>query len=198
MASIEAIVRLVILVVWSLPSSFRTRLSVPAAALSFVASLLICFVSYVEGRKSIRPSPILNFYLFGSCLFGIVQLRTLWLASTYKNVQHIAISSSVSLVLQILLLILEALPKQRREFHVSPEDLAGVYTLRTFWWINRVLRLGRTKQLEHIDLYPIDSGLKTSTYSSQLLDSWGKGGRSWHCLVDFTEIGQSTGIKSIR
>ncbi|KAI9048359.1 hypothetical protein LZ554_008151 [Drepanopeziza brunnea f. sp. 'monogermtubi'] len=168
----DFIIRLVILVLWALPSSFRTKLSLPSATLNLLASLSVCILSYSEGRKSIRPSVVLNVYLFFSSLFDIVQLRTLWLASSYAGLQRIAISSSVGFGWRILLLILEAIPKQECEVHVSPEDTAGLYNLRTFWWLNRILLLGRTKQLESSDLFPIDSGLGTSRYSSPLRRTW--------------------------
>ncbi|KAJ5038620.1 uncharacterized protein L3040_006301 [Drepanopeziza brunnea f. sp. 'multigermtubi'] len=168
----DSIIRLVTLVLWALPSSFRTKWSLPSATLSLLASLSVCILSYSEGRKSIRPSIVLNVYLFFASLFDIVQLRTLWLASSYAGLQRIATSDSVGLALRILLLILEAIPKQEREVHVSPEDTAGLYSLRTFWWLNRILLLGRTKQLESSDLFPIDSGLRTSRYSPPLRTTW--------------------------
>lgn len=147
--------------------------------LNLVASLSLCPLSLLEGRKSLRPSPILNVYLFGSSLFDIIQVRTLWLATTYGySLRRVAIASSVVLGLKIVLLVVEALPKKalaEPDESISREQTAGVYSLRSFWWLNSILWLGRRKRLQPTDLYSIDPGLKTARYSSQLTDAWSKG-----------------------
>lgn len=150
----------------------------PSAVLSFVASLLICPLSCLEGKRSLRPSPVLNVYLFGSGLFDIVLVRTLWLAGSYDpSLQRVAVSSSVSLGLKLVLLVLEAVPKKPStpEEPLSREQTSGVYSLRTFWWLNRILWLGRCKRLQPSDLYLIDPGLKTARYSLPLVIAWDKG-----------------------
>lgn len=167
--------QLVTLVLWSMPSTFKTNLAVASAALNFLASLLVCPLSYLEGRRSLRPSPVLNIYLFGSSLFDVVQVRTLWLAGSYDpSLRRVATSASVGLGLKVVLLVLEAVPKKTL-IPVSHEQKSGVYSLRTFWWLNRILWLGRRKRLQPSDLYSIDPGLKTARYSSQLAAAWNKG-----------------------
>lgn len=151
-----------------------------SAVLTLVASLLICPLSYWEGTRSPRPSPLLNVYLLVSSLFEVVQLRTLWLAGSYDaSLRRVAISSSVGLGLKMALLVLEAVPKAtltpEQQQHLSREQTSGVYSLRTFWWLNRILWLGRCKRLQPSDLYLIDPGLKTARYSSPLATAWDKG-----------------------
>lgn len=139
---------------------------------------MVCILSNVEGTKSLRPSSILNIYLLGSSLFDIVQVRTFWLAGRYRtSLRHIAISSSIALALKVILLVLEAIPKKLTHEPASPEEKSGVYSLRTFWWLNEILWLGSHRRLESNDLFAIDSGLKTARYSSRLIDVWDKG--SW-------------------
>ncbi|QDS76097.1 hypothetical protein FKW77_006285 [Venturia effusa] len=118
---------------------------------------------------------VLNVYLLGSSLFDIVHVRSLWLAVRYDTrFRPVAISCTISLSLKIVLLVLEAAPRAGRESSKSPEEVSGVYSLRSFWWLNRMLRLGRQKRLDSDDLYQIDSGLKTVRYSSQVIDAWDK------------------------
>lgn len=143
-----------------------------SAVLTFLASLLICPLSYLDGGRSPRPSPVLNVYLLGSSLFDAVQVRTLWSA----GLQNLAIVSSVGLGFKVLLLVLEALPKRtlkaEAEIIISREEKCGVYSLRTFWWLNELLWLGRRQSLKLSNLYSIDPDLKTARYSSQLADHW--------------------------
>lgn len=144
-----------------------------SAAVGFLASLVIIPLSYVESRRCPRPSIVLNVYLFGSSLLDAVQLRTLWLA----GLQSLAIAGSVGLGTKLVLLVLEALPKNapstaEPEATISREERAGIYSLRTFWWLNEILWLGRRQGLKLENLYSIDPGLKTARYSSQLAESW--------------------------
>lgn len=152
-----------------------------SAVLNLIASLSLCPLSLLEDKRSLRPSPVINVYLFGSSLFDIVQVRTLWLAITYGySLRRVAIASSVALGLKIVLLVVEALPKKalaepEPDETISREQTAGIYSLRSFWWLNSILWLGRGKRLQPTDLYSIDSGLKTARYSSQLTDAWNQG-----------------------
>lgn len=174
--------QVVTLALWSLPPTFRTQLSVASALLNLGASLCLCPLSLLEGKRSLRPSVVINVYLFGVGLFDTVQVRTLWLAATtqdgYENLWRVAVASSVALGLKLVLLVVEALPKAALVPDASVysrEETAGVYSLRSFWWLNSILWLGRRKKLQPADLYSIDPGLKTARYCSQLTDAWDKG-----------------------
>lgn len=164
--------QLAVLILW-IVAPYKTDVSVASAILAFVASLSICPLSHFEGSRSPRPSAVLGTYLFGSSLFDAVIVRTLWCA----GLQKLATASSVSLGVKIVLLLVEALPKCTPTTEtgsiVSREERASVYSLRTFWWINKILWLGRRQSLKLENLYSIDPGLKTARYSSQLAEKWG-------------------------
>lgn len=180
------ITQLATLILWSTPATFKTRLSVVSAVINLTASLSIAPLSLLEGKRSLRPSLVINVYLLGSSLLDVVQVRTLWLMATYDfSLRRVAIALSVGLGLKIALLVVEAIPKKilTSGEPISREESAGVYSLRTFWWLNSILWLGRMKRLQPADLYLIDPGLKTVRYSSQLIDAWNKG--SSHELFSF-------------
>lgn len=166
-----AITQLASLILWS-ASAHQTNSSSASAVFTFLASLLICPLSYFEGARSVRPSNVLNVYLFGSILFESAQVRTLWRAGIPK----LAIVSSVGLGVKTILLLLEALPKKaliaEEGRNISREDRAGIYSLRTFWWINRILRLGRRQSLKLANLDFIGPGLQTARHSSDLAHNW--------------------------
>ncbi|POS76379.1 canalicular multispecific organic anion transporter 2 [Diaporthe helianthi] len=165
---------------------------IPAAALTVAASLRVWQLCR---SQTVTPWTALQYskqYVF---VFGLengfvdsidnrnfpfvlaVQVRTLWLAETHDDsLQRIAILASVGLSLKVLLLLLEAVPKRSFIIDValSREQTAGVYSLRTFWWLNGIFWLGSRKRLQHNDLYSIDQGLKTARFSSQLAAAWNR------------------------
>lgn len=163
--------QLAVLILW-IVSPYKNDVSVASAILAFVASLSICPLSHFEGSRLPRPSAVLGTYLFGSSLFDAVIVRTLWCA----GLQKLAIASSVGLGVKIILLLLEAVPKKASTTEagsiISREERASVYSLRTFWWINEILWLGRRQSLKLENLYSIDPALKTARYSSQLAEKW--------------------------
>lgn len=166
-----ATTQLASVILWS-TSTHKTDASLASAVLTFLASVLLSPLSYFEEVRSIRPSVVLNVYLIGSILFEAVQVRTLFLT----GLDSLGITSSVGLGVKTILLLLEALPKTTlttgKGANISREDRANVYSLRTFWWINRILLVGRRQSLKLANLDFIGPGLKTERYSSHLAQSW--------------------------
>ncbi|TLD31447.1 hypothetical protein PspLS_02503 [Pyricularia sp. CBS 133598] len=194
--------QLAAVVFWALPDTYRTTASLPAAVANLLAAIAVLPLSYWEGRRSPRPSAVLNVYLLGACLFEAVQTRTLWLAAEEggNHVRRLAISSSVVLSFKTILLVLEAVPKtiistnwgtqnleeerqeskdKKGERQAPREQTAGVYARRTFWWLNRILWTGfRNSKLQADDLYEIDDDIKTERYSEALASAWGRADKS--------------------
>ncbi|RBR18642.1 uncharacterized protein FIESC28_05919 [Fusarium coffeatum] len=102
--------QIALLFYWTQPSAVATKASLPAAALSFVASISLLGLSYVEHVYSYRPSTVLNLFLLFSVLFDATRTRTLWLQG-YNRPQ--AIAALVATVIKILLLAVEAIEKRK-------------------------------------------------------------------------------------
>ncbi|KAI5197133.1 putative multidrug resistance protein [Aureobasidium subglaciale] len=177
--------QLALLVVTALPSTPRTTLSLPAAGLSFVGAILLCLLSHLEHKKSIRPSALLNAYLFFSALFDIVQLRTLW---EIDGLEQIARLSSSALALKIVVLVLEAWEKGSlltfpyRD--TTPEARSGVYNRSVFWWLNHFLTIGFGKVITFEDLYPLDDALSSEQLAESAQSSWQRSDKiSQHALL---------------
>lgn len=81
-----------------------THISIPAAVLSFLASLAIVILSHYEHTRSHRPSFLLAFYLCLTVLLRSVMARTYWSLETYRTVASIAIAA---LIVQIVMAVLE-------------------------------------------------------------------------------------------
>jgi ATP-binding cassette subfamily C (CFTR/MRP) protein 1 len=144
----------------------------------------MCLISHLEHTKSIRPSALLNFYLFFSVLFDAVQLRTLW---EIRGLETVASIFSSSLALKIVLLALEA--KEKGTFlrppyqDTTPEARSGLYNRTLFWWLNPFLVVGFRRLVVLEDLYSLDATLSSKGLAEKAQVSWqGANKRNKHAL----------------
>ncbi|TVY94269.1 ABC transporter, partial [Lachnellula willkommii] len=141
-----------------------------------------------EHVNTIRPSLLLNGYLFFSLLFDIARCRTFWLGETETAIAGLF---TAAVTIKVVVLVLEAVEKRgilKPGFRdAPPEAIAGIYNQSVFWWLNSLFRKGFRKNLGLDDLYPLDKHL-ASTYLQNLLSSaWTKvGNRSGHSLFFLT------------
>lgn len=169
----------------ALPSTPRTSLSLPATILSFAGAIFICLLSHLEHTKSIRPSSLLNAYLFFSVLFDVVQLRTLWKIHSLETVASIF---SSALALKVVILVLEAWEKDSLLTPpyrgTAPEAKSGLYNRSLYWWLNHFLIVGFKKVIGFEDLYSLDDGLSSEALADKAQASWRKADKSrQHALL---------------
>ncbi|KAH8602264.1 P-loop containing nucleoside triphosphate hydrolase protein [Bisporella sp. PMI_857] len=168
---------LTLVVLWSRPSAAmtRTRASIATAALSFLGSILLSILSYVEHSKAVHPSLILEAYLFFSLLFDTARARTLWLQQHNRG---IAIVFIASLVAKSIIYIVEAFQKKsvlcRSYQNYPPEAVSGLLNRSFFLWLNTLFRKGYSKDLLLDDLFSLDKHLKAKYLQHLLESSWAK------------------------
>jgi len=164
---------------WALPAADSTKASVPANALLTVGILALCLLSFAEHTRSVKPSFILNTYLFCSLLFDIARSRTLWLRSEDAFNDNIAIVTTVAVGVKLLLLVLEAVEKRhilKSEYAgYPPEATAGFYNRALFWWLNPLFKLGFNGALRVDDLFVLDKELSSERLLGQFEEKWSKG-----------------------
>ncbi|KAK4224363.1 hypothetical protein QBC38DRAFT_18446 [Podospora fimiseda] len=168
--------QLTALILWSTKSAVRTRTSLTAATLPPLLTLGLSLLSYVEHSRNVRPSSLLNTYLFATLLFDIAHARTLWLRATDDLTSVIAYVSVTSVVAKGFVLILEALEKRRflrPEYLVyGPEATASVYSRSFFWWLNPLFRLGFRRVLDVDDLFALDKHFQASYEHNRFRAVW--------------------------
>ena len=166
-----ATLQLTLLILWT--SHAATRASVPSATLSFLDALAILALSYAEHTRSVRPSALLNVYLFFSFIMDVAQIRTLFLRLDNRAI--IAVSTT-SMCTKMVLLLLEMQSKRRylkfpyRSY--PPEATSGVFNRSFFWWINLLFRAGFRKLLSFNDLYALDEDLLSEPLGVKMQGSW--------------------------
>lgn len=154
-------------------SAVTTRASLPAAALSFAASLNLLGLSYAEHVYSCRPSTVINIFLLFSVLFDATRTRTLWLQDYNRSS---AIAALAATVLKLVMLPVEAIEKrgflrpQYRE--LPPEATSGIFSQWAFWWELPLFRAGYAKKLEIETLFPLEKHFKSSFLQQSLQIRW--------------------------
>ena len=178
--------QLALLVLWVTTSASKTRTSIASAALTFVTSVALFALSYVEHFYSVRPSSILTAYFLFSLLFDIVHTRTLWLIHDHHSIASVF---TASVAVKILLLISEMKEKSRilrsDEKVYPPESLSGLINASMFWWLNPLLNNGSRNQLALNDLSTVDEEMLAANLESRLESAWSSGklagAMSAHC-----------------
>ncbi|KAI0194204.1 putative ABC transporter [Astrocystis sublimbata] len=175
-AGFLAATQLALLVAWAVsPASVRTRTALPAAALSFLASTSLIYISSLEHARSVRPSSTIGFYILLSLVLDAAQARTLWIRPIPRFLPAVF---TAGLVAKIVVCYVEArskklalLPPYRQ---LSPEDLAGLYSRTILWWINPMFWVGYKGTLSFESLYSIDSDLSSSQLEHDFTERWEK------------------------
>ncbi|KAH7346292.1 putative ATP-binding cassette transporter [Rhexocercosporidium sp. MPI-PUGE-AT-0058] len=161
------------LILYATNSAARTRASIASASLLLVDVLGLCFLSQAEHSRSIRPSTIINTYLFFTIIFDVAHIRTLWLSHAPLP---IAVMRTLTISSKFLVAIAEAIEKRKILLppyqSASPESTSGIYGRSSFWWLNSLLRTGYARGVKEDDLFPIDDALKSSTLSDRAQKSW--------------------------
>ncbi|KAF2001413.1 multidrug resistance-like protein [Amniculicola lignicola CBS 123094] len=162
-------------ILWSTlnPYGIHTPTTV-ASSLSFVSSLALFGLSYLEHSKSLRPSALLNGYLFFSVLFDAVVLRTLWLTLPNSAVCDVC---TASFALKAVILFLEAKEKRvcfQNNAHTGPEETSGIYSHSLVWWLNSMIRAGYRHVLKPTDLFPVDKRMTSEVLNERFWTVWNK------------------------
>jgi hypothetical protein len=162
-----------------LTSSDATKASLPTNAILTVGVLGLMALSYAEHTRSVRPSFILNAYLFCSLLFDIARTRTLWLRSADSFNDIIATVTSVAVGAKLLVGILEAVEKRsilKSEYQgYPPEATAGFYSQAVFYWLNPLFKVGFSSNISVEDLFVLDKELSSERLLAIFEEQWSKG-----------------------
>lgn len=166
------ILQLAVLVLWSLPATPHTGVSVAAASLSLAEIVAMGCLLWAEHRYSPSPSMILSIYLSVTILLHLSTIRSLFLRSDLVAVGGITVGT---LVLKLFILALEEIPKRALAgSKVSKEISSGLWSRSVFWWLHTTLRKGFNSFLGIDDLSTLagDSQLDSPSLASKLGHTW--------------------------
>lgn len=174
--------RLAIVVLWAHLGTgailTRTRASVPAAVLSFIAAIAYLLLSWWEHVRTVRPSFEIEMYLFSATLLNLARARTLWML-LQKHSTAIPVVFTVSLVVQAVGILCESWEKRamlRQPFSAwASESLSGTFNRTFFCWLCPLLLKGNRQLLTLPDLPPLDPKLEADELQFEFSQAWDKG-----------------------
>ncbi|KAL9109116.1 MAG: hypothetical protein Q9227_006207 [Pyrenula ochraceoflavens] len=182
-----AVLQLSLVGLWAASDHTSTRtVSIVASALTFIACLNFCAISWFEHERSRQPSALLNAYLLLTLVFDAAELRTLWLGSFGLSERGVY---TANFAVKAIVLPLEAWEKGRfltadGRAVKSPEETAGLYSQSVFWWLNTIIRRGFKSLLTPEDLYPVAENMAANSLSDQFKRFWEKSSsKSGHRLL---------------
>ncbi|KFY97582.1 hypothetical protein V500_01998 [Pseudogymnoascus sp. VKM F-4518 (FW-2643)] len=171
---LSAGLQLALLVLWIVSSGQRNKTSIASSSLTFSSALLLCVLSHFEHTRTVRPSTIIETYLFFSIVFDAVQLRTLWNQSNTT----LAATLSASLLVKIAILFLEAKSKKyiltKSYLNLSPETTSGIFGRSTFYWIKPLLMAGFTSTISIDESPALDRELSSEPLHNRLQRCWNR------------------------
>ncbi|KAM3077467.1 hypothetical protein ACMFMG_006808 [Clarireedia jacksonii] len=172
--SVYACVQLVLILLWNSSDAPKTSATIASASLNFVSAVSLILLSHFEHSKTIKPSDIINTYLFASLLSDIARVRTQWLLQNRED--SIVSMFTASVLLKVVILGLEA--TEKRNYLISTyrsysrEATSGIFNLLFFWWLNPLFLIGSGKVLSFEDLFVIDEALDSGSIARSLQKTW--------------------------
>ncbi|EME39111.1 hypothetical protein DOTSEDRAFT_28299 [Dothistroma septosporum NZE10] len=152
---------------------YRTRTSIPAATISFLASLSLLYLSGIEHAKSVRPSTLINLWVLFSLILDLPQTRTLWLRPGTRALPAIF---TVGVSAKAVVLYLEARSKRRSLVPAyrlyAPEALVNLYDRTALWWLNPLFWIGYNGHLSTEKLFAVDAALAAEQVQNSFEAAW--------------------------
>lgn len=134
---------------------------------------MLGILSFFEHLRSIRPSFLLNVYLFFTVLFDIERSRSYGLNPDLDLVSTVF---TTRVAVKVLLAFVEARGKRHLllpEYNnCPPEATSGVYKRASFWWLNELFKKGFSNSLAVDDLFHLDKHLQADYLHHTLASAW--------------------------
>lgn len=165
-------VQLTILLLRCLDGAGRTPTTIAAAATSVTDAVAMAILSTREHSRSIRPSWVLEVYLFFTLILDTARTRTAWLIG-HDEIYPILTTTGIAIKLAILLLeVREKAGLSPEDVSRSPEERSGAIGQALLWWLVDLVRTGYRKILTLSDLYPLTNEMRSEAVGAKFERNW--------------------------
>lgn len=169
-------VQLAIIVLLGTNKGFHTHTTLASSIVSFCTSIVLAALADLEHVRSIRPSYLIQTFLFFSIFCDLPRIRTQWMLPDNSTVAPIF---SAAFGLKLVIIFIESTHKYSHstlaDKKISPEEIQGIFGDTFFTWLNPLFFEGYKRNLSMDDLYPVDDGLRGQTLYNRLHSHWLKG-----------------------
>jgi ATP-binding cassette subfamily C (CFTR/MRP) protein 1 len=137
------IVRLILLLLWTINPPIRTTASIAAASVFLIESFAFVAITKSEHVRSLRPSSLLSLYYLFSLGLDFIRMRTLVKMQFDTLISALA---AADMTIKASLLFSEAQNK-RAYFAIAdkdrpPQEISGIFNRSVFWWLNSLFLQG--------------------------------------------------------
>ena len=155
----------------------RTKAAVSGSILSFIGSLCIATMMYIQHMYSYKLSTFLSIFMSFTLIFHVLQARSYFHRDGASSRGVLSVVTAVS---KAILMLLEEIPKQRLAHsselpRLAKESICGFWNRTLFIWLNSVLALGFKKIMSINDLQDMEADFESETLYQGFLKSWSKG-----------------------
>lgn len=151
-------------------------MTIPAATVELVATIVLALLSHAEHLKNVRPSTILTLYLPLVVTLDIARDRTLWLMHLHLP---IAVLFTVCLALKVAWVVLEAREKRNiildKYSDINSEESAGILKRSFFGWLLPYIIHGAKREIAVEDLVELDGNLRSRYLHEAFQREWHRG-----------------------
>jgi ATP-binding cassette subfamily C (CFTR/MRP) protein 1 len=152
-----------------------------------VSTFAIAGLSDLEHDRVLRPSLVIQNYLFFTCLVDLVRVRTQWLLNDNTTVASLV---TVTFILKLILLGLESREKwpfsDRAGTSIPALDRCGIFGRTLMLWLNPLFMLGYSRDLTMDDLYPLEDDLDGAELTDRLAERWRTSNQQPSSKLDWT------------
>lgn len=176
-------------------SLIRNNASVAAAALSYVSTLSVLAIVYVEHRRSLRSSSFLSAFLSITMLFNVARARSYISRGRLDTFGALQVAIAI---LKLALISLEELSKQSLfrpgdgRSSIGPEMRGGFWNRSLFVWVNNTLLIGFRNVITVKELPEIGLEFSTERLSAKFQKTWKAGSLPSPFLSIFLRIDPSS------
>jgi ATP-binding cassette subfamily C (CFTR/MRP) protein 1 len=157
------------------PSTIDRLIPLLAITSSTVAATNVCWLSFIEHRRSIRPSDAIVGYLLAS-----VVCDSLWIFYPGQSIHSFnhkyTLLIGAQLVFKFILLLLECRGKESALYSryrgMSAIETAGLLRGALFWWVNPILAKGSKQTFQNHDIPEIGLDLSSEVLREAILKAW--------------------------
>ena len=138
------------------------------------AAGFLCFLSFLEHRRTLRPSFLITIFLLTSLLCDLARVRTIWMLDAKNPIPAL---TTVSWVARLVMLLVESYEKRGiliKDNNYSPEMLAGAINRAFFFWLMPLFKIGYHRNLIMDDLFLVDEKMRAESVHAKLTAEWEK------------------------
>ncbi|CEJ94795.1 hypothetical protein VHEMI10305 [[Torrubiella] hemipterigena] len=160
---------------WSLVDHRADSPSRLATLISLFAAVNVCWISAFYEKHSVKPPTMIVLFLLVAVLNDIFSLAV-FLHGDSCETHGFEIFAAIEISVRSVFLWLECKSKEfimeDEQEKPSPMETGNVLNTTFFWWVNRILLIGKKRNLVNDDIPPLETEMRSKVLRDNILHEW--------------------------